>query len=185
MRKIWIIVTLLLFAAPSLAQDRASDQLALARVAASECGLTGCTEQEVAAIGAVLRARCSSCRLATSARLYSSRVFDQNRTDDRAWIAFLSPTGHEPERWPSTIRVRGERVPHAPWAIYRERWLAIYEWAGRVVRGELAHACEQPPVHWGGPMDDARAARLGLVRVDCGETRNRFYVLPAREALGG
>lgn len=156
-------------AAPAAAQ-RVDDQLALARVAVSEAGLLA-TDDEVAAIGAVLRSRCERCRIATVARQYSSRVFDLERRDSRAWVAFLDPSGRRPAHWPEV----------ASWSRFRARWLAVYETAGRVVRGDLEHRCTETPRHWGGPMDAARAARMGLVRIDCGDTRNDFYRLPRRE----
>jgi hypothetical protein len=165
----------LALSAPAGAQvhERLDDQLALARVAASEAGLLA-TDDEIAAIGAVLRARCAECSIATVARQYSTRVFDLKRRDPRAWVAFLEPSGRQPAHWPSV----------ASWSAHRDSWLRIYEAAGRVVRGELEHACEQPPVHWGGSMDRARAARMRLVRIECGETRNDFYVRPTRAAEG-
>jgi hypothetical protein len=146
---------------------RLDDQLALARVAVSEAGLLA-TEDEIAAIHAVLRARCERCRLLTSARAYSSRVFDARRTDPRAWVAFLDPRGIRPTHWPRGM----------DWNAYRLNWLHVYELAGRATRGELPHRCDESPVHWGGSVDRERAQRMGLVRVNCGDTRNDFYVLP-------
>ena len=154
---------------PVAAQERVSDQLALARVACSEAGLLA-TEDEIAALGAVLRSRCDRCSIATVARQYSSRVFDRDRRDSRAWVAFLEPSGREPAHWPSVAR----------WSAYRDRWLWIYETAGRVVRGEIDHRCDAPVHHWGGDMDTHRAERAGWERVDCGDTRNTYWRVPAR-----
>lgn len=170
------IAGVLMLATPVAAQPlaRIDDQLALARVAASEAGLLA-TEDEIAAIGAVLRARCDECSITTVARQYSTRVFDLTRRDSRAWVAFLRADGREPAHWPRA----------ASWSAYRERWLRIYEAAGRVVRGELEHRCTSPVHHWGAPqagsIDMRRALRAGWVRVDCGATRNAFWRVPARE----
>lgn len=172
MKKILIIIAALLCTSlPGVAvsQARITDQLALARVAASEAGLLA-TDDEIAAIAAVLRESCSECSLLTSARNYSGRVFDPTRNDPRAWVAFLSPDGREPAHWPEGVS----------WSVHRERWLAVYEAAGRVVRGDLVHRCPESPRHWGGAMDRERAARMRLVQIDCGDTRNDFYVLPSR-----
>jgi hypothetical protein len=145
------------------------DQISLARVVASEGGLQA-TDDEVAAIGTVLRSRCSRCSLTTVARQYSRRVFDASRRDPRAWLAFLRADGRQPEHWPSGVS----------WATARERWMRIYEAAGRFVRGELEHRCEGGTVdHWGSPragsIDMRRARRAGWTRVDCGDTRNAFW----------
>lgn len=160
----WSLFVLLGCAA--LAHADARDELALAQVAWSECGVD-CSSDEVAALGAVLRARCARCSIATVARLYSSRVFDVNRTDARAFLAHLRIDGDRPLRFP----------PSLSWSRHRDRWLALLGTAARVVRGELEHRCTQPPAHWGGIVDRARARRMRLVRVDCGATRNDFYVL--------
>ncbi len=184
----WPFLALAIALAVSMARadDRIGDQLALARVCASEGGLEA-TAEECAAIAAVLRSRrCAGCSLERAARLYSDRVFDLERHDRRAWVAFLRADGRQPRRWPGAIEVRSDdgstaMVQHARWASFRDRWLALYELAGDVVRGELVHACAEVPRHWGGRLDRARAERMGLVRIDCGETRNDFYALPTVE----
>lgn len=169
-------------------QEGVSDQLALARVGASECGLGACTEGELAAIAEVLRSRCPECRLTTIARQYSSSVFDQQRTDARAWVAHLDPRGSEPRGWPTVVRrASGERA-HAPWRAYRARWLRLYEMAGRVVRGEAQSACAGEVHHWGCPSDPRgacadheRAVRAGWELVECAGTRNEFWRIPERD----
>lgn len=150
----------------------AEDQLSLARVAVSEGGLL-VSDAEVAALAAVLRARCAECSLTTSARQYSDRVFDLTRRDSRAWVAFLEPSGREPAHWPEV----------ASWTVLRARWLRVYEAAGRVVRGEVVHECASPVHHWGAPYggDLERATRAGWTRVNCGEgVRNAFWNVPTR-----
>lgn len=169
---------------PAAAQERVSPQLALARICASEIGLTGSAE-ECAAIAAVLQRR-SELRgwtFITAAQLYSSRVFDRERQDGRAWIAFLDPRGRTPERWPTEVVVRGERQPHAPWGAFRERWLALYVNAGRVLAGEIPSACgDATSDHWGmrTGLDLERATRAGWTLLDCrlpdgSLTRNAFW----------
>jgi hypothetical protein len=165
---------------PATAQstERIGDHLALSRVCASEIGLNG-TAEECAAILAVLRSRCEGCSVERIARQYSDRVFDLDRQDPRAWVAFLRADGEQPRRWPSSIVVRGETVEYARWSSFRARWLALYEAAGRVLAGEVEHGCIGTLRHWGGRLDRARADRMGLVRLECPEAfRNDFYALP-------
>lgn len=42
--------------------------------------------------------------------------------------------------------------------------------------------CMRPVHDWGGWMDRARAERIGLVAVDCGDTANDFYCRPSLDA---
>ena len=170
---------------------RVDAQLALARICASEIGLTGSSE-ECAAIHDVLSRR-SSRRgnpFMWTARAYSSRVFDPSRRDARAWIAHLRPDGRAPHGWPTHVTVRrgGEThvVRHAPWGAYRARWLTLYETAGRILRGEIDSPCDGVVDHWGmrSGVDLERAQRAGWQEVHCGETRNAFWRV-AREAQDG
>ena len=169
---------------PARAQsiERVGDHLALSRVCASEIGLNG-TAEECAAILAVLRSRtCDGCSIEGIARRYSDRVFDLDRNDPRAWVAFLRADGRQPRRWPSSVLVRGNVVEHAPWSAFRERWLTLHATAGRVLRGEVDHGLPIAPRHWGGRADRARARRMGLIRIEAPETwRNDFYDLPPAE----
>lgn len=168
--------------------ERIDDQLALARVCASEIGLSG-SALECAAIHDVLarRARRWDTTLAWAARTYSDRVFDRERRDRRAWIAHLRPDGRMPAGWPETTTVRrdgAERVVrHAPWGAFRRRWLRLYGEAGRIVRGEIASPCQASVDHWGmrHGIDMERARRAGWSEVDCGPTRNAFWHVPRRD----
>lgn len=172
-------------------QERVSDQLALARICASEVGLTGSAE-ECAAIASVLRRRAElrGWSFSGAARSYSSSVFDRSRTDGRAWVTSLRVDGREPSRWPATVIVRrgGEErvVPHAPWAAFRSRWQRLYADAGRVLAGEITSACgEQVIDHWGmrSGVDLERAQRAGWEEARCllsdgRPTRNAFWTVP-------
>lgn len=171
-------------------QPRLTDQLALARICASEIGLTGAPE-ECAAIHEVLRDRMrrQGWSFLTAARLYSGRVFDTSRTDARAWVADLSPHARQPRGWP---------VAFASWSSYgRPRWQALYEASGRILVGEITHGCEILPAHWGCRTcgDSARARRAGWQEVTCWvpcesengeparcESRNAFWAIPGRSA---
>lgn len=190
---------------PAPAQERPetlTDQLALARICASEVGLTG-TAEECAAIYAVLqdRMRQQGWTFLGAARRYSSSVFDRERTDPRAWIVDLSPTGRQPRGWPTTVTVRRRgaitTVRMGPWSRYREGWASVYESAGRVISGEVVPDCELQVHHWGCRAssqcrDSERAVRAGWQEVACwvpcdeanGDgrcpTRNAFWAVPER-----
>lgn len=156
-----------------LDQVDAREQLALARVCASEVGIV--STPECAAIHEVLEDRSRQMGLSYIATVcaYSSRTCDRGRTDARRWIAWLHPSGARPDGWPAT----------ASWARHRGRWLELHRHAGEALRGRVASPCEEPPAHWGGPMDDWRAHRAGWVRVDCGpDVRNHFWAVPSRRA---
>jgi hypothetical protein len=101
-----------------------------------------------------------------------------------AWV--LRPDGSEPARWPTMIVALREGVhrvlPHAPWEVFRVRWLRLYADAGRVVRGQQPCPCEFPVDHWGmrSGIDLERAQRAGWIEVACGPTRNAFWRIPPR-----
>jgi hypothetical protein len=161
-------------------EDPADRQLALARICASEEGLARLTDG-CAAIDAVItyRAERRGVSWMRQARDGSRRSFNQRRRDNRRWIAFLSPSGEQPEGWPAFAWQRaivegddGEpremmrQVRHAPWSTpdrgddFQRRWLRIYEHAGRIVSGEVQGRCEVEgrvtPVHYWGCRPDPR-----------------------------
>jgi hypothetical protein len=174
-------------------RDRISDQLALARLCASEVGFPERLSDgrwqfydDCAAIYQAIQtgADNTDMRWQSFARAYSGRVFDQTLTHARSWVAHLRVDGREPHNWPTqrfipqrdgTVRV--ER--HAPWNAFREAWLALYEHAGRIIAGEVIAPCESTISDWGGAMDRERAERIGLIPVVCGTTRNDFYIRPS------
>lgn len=180
---------------PAAAQDQLTPQLALARVCASELGFDGALE-ECAAIYAVLvrrgREHYHSADFVYAARTYSNSVFDLERRDGRAYVAHLRPDGREPAGWPAYVSTRRGMVRHAPWTAYRARWLALYEGAGAVVRGEIPNACAGDAAdHWGmrGGVDLERATRAGWIEIDCRRedgtpTRNAFWRVPERVSTG-
>jgi hypothetical protein len=157
----------------------ADRQLALARICASEEGLSRSTEG-CAAIDAVIshRARMREVSWMRQARDGSSQSFNTRRSDMRRWIAFLNPDGTQPDGWPShawrRVMVPGDdgveremlaQVQHAPWSMpdrrddFQRRWLRIHERAGAIVRGEENHQCRlggrrEEPAYWGCPPDD-------------------------------
>jgi len=189
------IATALLLATGSVGaqEQRISDQLALARICASEAGFPERREEggwrfydDCPAIYAAIQfgADQMDMRWQGFARAYSGRVFDQTLTHNRSWVAHLRPDGAQPQNWP-TQRFVPQRdgtsrvMPHAPWRAYRDAWLALYEHAGQVIRGDVIAPCEGPVSDWGGAMDRERAERIGLIPVQCGTTQNDFYIRPS------
>jgi len=185
-----LLVTSLCAQAP---RSRITDQLALARICASEAGLPERREEggwrftdDCAAIHRVITfgAQQTGMRWQGFARAYSGRVFDQSLTTPRAWVAHLAPDGSAPRNWP-TQRFVPQRdgtsrvLPHAPWSASREAWLALYAHAGDVIAGRATAPCEGNVSDWGGLMDRERAQRLGLIWVECGTTLNDFYLRPS------
>jgi hypothetical protein len=64
---------------------------------------------------------------------------------------------------------------------YREHWIDRMSYADDLISGRVQlRPCPAPPIAWGGTMDDHIALRRGLVRIDCGDTENRFWGRPNR-----
>lgn len=190
-----LVLSVLALVASSAGADgpRVSEQLALARLCASEAGFPERREEggwrfydDCPAIYAALQFGGEQMDMTWLgfARAYSRRVMGQTITGPRAWVAHLQADGSEPAGWP-TIVTRPQRdgtvrvEPHAPWRAYREAWRALYDHAGEVLRGEVIAPCEGPVSDWGGSMDRARAERIGLIPVMCGTTQNDFYIRPS------
>jgi hypothetical protein len=177
---------------------RMTPQLALAVLTVSEAGWEA--EADMLGIHAVILR--TQQRIGGSyvgaAGAYARRLIGRQGQISRPWLWDLNSRGTEPARWPTETWVstsRGaERRPHAPWSVFRERWLATYERAGQVVEYRLDDwstwgPCDRVPDDWGGAMDMERARRLGLVQLACPGTANAFFVRPStledEEQLGG
>lgn len=135
--------------------------LNLARAAAHEAGLSA-SEEEVAALHAVMVERCGGSPRCQMRRFFNGRT-------PRRYLLELNRRGTRPQGWPAA-------------RFDRDAWLALLDTADRVVAGELQHQCDQPPQFWGmrSGVDLERALRAGWVRVDCGENvRNFFWAYPA------
>ncbi len=149
---------------------RVTPQLALARVCASEAGLT--VTADCAGIHRVIERGAARQELSylSMIRAYSDRVFATDRSDARAWVAHLRPDGRQPHSWPANVS----------WDNYRDAWRSLYAHAGELQRGERTAECE--PDHWGCRTcgDQLRAHRAGWVEVSCGETANAFWRVPDR-----
>jgi hypothetical protein len=102
----------------------------------------------------------------------------------------LRPDGREPANWPRFLPGESDGVtvvlrPHPPWSNYRDAWLATLERAREVSSWTLDDidewsVCDGQVHDWGSPrLDRARAESLGLIEVECGETRNDFWARPS------
>ncbi len=130
------------------------------------------------------------------AHAYSTRVFEPSESDSNRWAADLRSDGSEPRGWRHDRSVcEGGvcRIVRGPsWTRSgRAAWLHVYALAGELVaRGlhdrESWSPCAGPIDDWGGRMDHAHAAEIGLVPVACGaegSTANTFYARPGRMAM--
>lgn len=189
-----VIGLLMLCVVPAVGQqDRMTPALALARICVSEAGWT-CFETGDALMIHEVLLRGSERRgisYVSFARSYASRVMGARPHDHPrlSWVMNLTPSGAQPQNWPETVVVRRNgqvtTQPHAPWSRYRADWLAVYSQAQDTIATsnfeniDVWSICAEPVFDWGGWMDRERAARMGLVRVDCGQTRNDPYTRPS------
>jgi len=188
-----LALTVSLVSGVASGQDRrVPAYLALARICVSEAGWECFDTGDGLAIHEVLLrgAERHDMTYLTFARTYSPRAVGDRPGRLRPWIGGLREDGGEPYSWPrvttrptSAGLVRVE--PHPPWSNYRDRWLTVLARAREVVAGyALSDVGEWSPcdgeVHdWGGAMDRARAERIGLIPVECGDTANDFYARPS------
>lgn len=186
-----------LFASSTRGQRRPSEELVLAQITIHEAGWDDLGDAE--AIDAVLRngAAREAISYRAFARAYSGRIWTGETS--KRWVRHLDESCNAPAEWPAATVRRGidsatgeetyVRVPHAPWRTYRERCLAVMERAREIRSGVRTHHCTSEPHDWGGVVDHERAARLGLIPIDCSaegvEPRNTFYARPSlvRRAL--
>ena len=185
MRHLILAATTALLLSPSLVSGqtrRESDALVLARVCAHEAGWDALAD--CSAIYDVLRggAERHGMTMRAFAHAYSGRAL-RGQTS-RPWMAALREDGAEPAGWPRTRYVvqrdgSARASAHPPWSGYRGQWLALLNHARALISGRVHSACEEPPHDWGGDMDHARAERIGLIPVSCGDTRNTFYQRPS------
>ena len=174
-----ILLALVLFAADvrpagALADD---DAVLLARVVVSESGWDGWATGDGYAIheAQLAQARADGVSWRSAAVAMSPRATGRRPTSGRlAWVAGLDERGREPAAWPP--------LPHSPWPQYRSRWLAVLERAREVVTWPMSvhdewGMCDERPWTWAAPHHPPSP---GLVAVDCGGTRNRYYRRGAR-----
>lgn len=174
-------------------RPRLTPELALARLCVSEAGWECFDTGDALGIHEVILrgAARQGIRYESYARAYARRLFGARPHDVARlrWVGELNTAGDAPPSWPTTVaRRRGGVVtvePHPPWSQFRARWLAVLERARETVTVMTLDdvdewgICDLPVQDWGGHVDRNRAARIGLVEVDCGETRNDFYCRPS------
>ena len=152
-------------------------QLALSRICVSESGFQLET-RDCEFIYHVLRRRSQTNQITMRImRSYSPRSFDRNRTDRRRWISHLNRTFREPRGWSETSTV--------PWSAYRQGYIQVYEFVGRMIETHPSNPCNTHLDHWGAPGFRRRQLlRRGWTLVDCGSTLNDFWSLPSRNSRG-
>jgi hypothetical protein len=168
-----------------------SSALALALLCINEAGWDCFESGDGLAIHEVLLRGAHRNRMSYAgfARAYAGRLFGArpHRVSRMHWVGELTPDCTEPPSWPrvSTRRVGGSVrvVEHPPWSHYVDSCRSVMERAREVVSLSLDNVedwsrCESPVHDWGGSMDRDRAARIGLVEIECGETANDFYCRP-------
>jgi hypothetical protein len=192
----WVLAIATVIALPVAAQParvRMHPALALARICISEAGWECATSGDGLAIHEVLLGGADrhSVPYVQFASMYSSRVMGvRPHVESRVWVADLREDCREPQGWPRYVtrtapdgRVLVQR--HPSWARYRARCQDVMVWAREAVSTKALESvrewspCETPVHDWGGRIDRARAERLGLIEVNCGETRNDFYARPS------
>lgn len=193
MKKI-LLIAFLLAAAPAVAQNaQPSYALFLARVAVNEAGWEAVQTGDLYAIHEVFARGAARQHISvlSYARHYSQRIAGlRPSTSGRiAWTSNLRDDGGEPANWPRYVsrNVRGvaEITPHPAWGNFRAPWLAVLERARDVATWTVDDidewsVCDGEVHDWGSPrLDRHRAESLGLIEVECGETRNDFWARPS------
>jgi hypothetical protein len=72
-----------------------------------------------------------------------------------------------------------------PWLVHGPRWVTLRGTVQQLLAKSSAALtpCNGDPVTWGCKTDEPIALARGLVRLDCGETRNSFWGLPPHRAI--
>lgn len=144
-------------------------EVVLARVCVKEASFDGFAD--CAPIASVLT-RVGRGNVVLGARRYSPKTFDHTRLGRRPWIAYLNERGDEPMFWPANMN----------WSNHRANWLRMVELARSILvpPGPSSSApCD--PDHWGDKVrDHERAVHMRWLQIDCGRTRNEYWVVPRR-----
>lgn len=157
--------------------DGMTPALALGRLCLSEAGWNCWNTNDGLMIHEVLLrgAKRHSVPYETYARWYSRRVIAGTPRGPRPWIATLQDS----DRQPVGFRFRWDGQ-------YRELWMGIMDRSSYTTTNLTLDnvqdwtVCNRPVHDWGAPYghDMERARRLGLIPVDCGDTRNRPWARP-------
>jgi len=101
-------------------------------------------------------------------------------TQRLAWTSTLQDSSQPPTNWRECGSLPAGAPCYGTWRRYAGPWRRVREHARNLVAsGRRAPQCgsegRRRVIAWGGEMDHWLAVRRGLVELDCGETRNRFY----------
>jgi len=158
--------------------------VAVAKVAVNEASLQVLRPAEVALIyqcaetrATTVETRLSWLRAHSSCVLTSRPLTEREEGSNCRWTRHLEDSDAEPENWPEALEWEGA---------YQRRWGQIREFAYRLVLGhERMRPCDGRPFSWGGPMDHARALRLGLRPLNCRDPQSGERTLNEGYALVG
>lgn len=152
------------------AQDREpSAVLLLARLCVNESGTRAYTHDDCAAIHAVISFRAERIYRTSyvdALHRYSHRVTVDRTGRGRPWIAELWPDAREPASFPPRARWSGR---HGLW------WRRSFAQAREIFEGRTRARCA--PHTWA--RADVRPADPSAHRIDCGDTLNVFWSVPA------
>lgn len=166
--------------------EASRDGLMLARICAHEAGWNADESGDCAAIHEVLwrNSRFRGMSYRSLGFAYSGRLLRGETR--RSYHAELTADGATPPGWPLGAWVAdsgGLTFRAGPaWSNFRPRWLELVAHAEWLVAQDPddVSPCEVPVDDWGGAIDAARAERLALIPVECGDTHNTFYARPSR-----
>ena len=146
-----------------------SARLAIARIFVAEAGWD--SEPDHRAIFGVLRNIRGRGSMLEAARRASPRTTGiRGPLGPRGlWIATLIDSDLRPAGWTDRL---------GSWSAYVARWRSVRELAARLLAGDPIRSGCPDAIAWGMAQDDRIAIRRGLVRVDCGQTLNRFWRSP-------
>lgn len=163
------------------AEERALATHDLARVMVGEAGWT--REEEHAALAWTLSRRAAFLATARgwswrrTARAYATSTLARPRSPQHVWVNALPALGAaQPRGWPRNVR----------WSVHTPLWVAARDRAARFFAGRLPDPCRGPSEHWAAPGYAFARAQLragSIARVDCGATRNHFYLVRRRLRL--
>lgn len=102
---------------------------------------------------------------------------DPEHPTGQIWPVYLNRAGDKPQGWDERSGDWDE--------VGRPAWLALLQHVQRIFDGEVRDRCGRRPDHWGcGPRwdrtchDHERATQAGYHQISCGQTLDRFYIVP-------
>lgn len=139
----------------------------LARVCVSESGWDNHLECQTIVHALSHQAMQRNIPLRRQICAYAPNSCNQEREDDRRWIAFLHPG----------LRMAPEGFPSIPWEKHRARFAALVVTAYRASMGAIPSGCPGS-IHWGAEWCrscERRMRRYNFHRMNCPNHSNAWY----------